>query len=1168
MSASGGRTVPDSREPGPRQGALRPPIGEARPPRTVERSSTLLCSGCQHENADGARFCNECGNALVPRCPACGEENPQKAKFCAECGRPLTSAKGKTRPVTRSAPPSPRDYTPAHLAEQILKSRAAIEGERKQVTVLFADLKGSMELSEEMGPELWHGVLDAFFEHLADGIHRFEGTINQYTGDGVMALFGAPIAHEDHAQRACFAALHLQQVLRRFADELRRTEGVSLSTRIGINSGEVVVGRIGDDLRMDYTAQGHTVGLAQRMEARAAADSTYVSEHTARLVEGYFDLRPLGAFELKGVSEPTEVFELEGLGKIKTRLERSRERGFSRFVGRGDEVAALDLALESALEGRGGVVGVVAEAGVGKSRLCAEFLARARAKGIATYEGHCPSHGRAVPLLPALELMRAFFGVLDSDGEQQTREKIAGRLLLLDRELESFLPLSFEFFGVPEPGAPPSEEDPRLRQRRLLLLAQRLVQARSDREPAVLLVDDCHWIDEASDEFLAALVEVVPQTRTVLLLNFRPEYGAEWMSRSTYQQLPLRPLGDDAVQELLLDLLGDDPSLESLSPVVKERSGGNPFYVEEIVHNLVEQGSLEGERGRRRLVAPIERLEVPRSVQAILAARIDRLPEVEKTLLQTASALGRQFQDSILREVSGLGETEFDEALRALVRAEFIYAEVLYPEAEYAFRHPLTHEVAENSQLSDRRRQVHAEVARALERRCESDAQRDERSALLAHHYDEANERVPAALWHRRAAEWIEGSNSKEASRHWHRVRALSDEIEDAALANELGERSRLMVLEYSWRIGASEAQISQLLEEGEAWAARVDDPHALALLYNAASMPLVLNLGQLDRCREITNAGLAAVEGAGDRGLEFSLRLRAALVAEYTGDGTELARSVERLTLYSVDEMEAASSLVGYDASIFARILLALSERYAGRLALSQKLLAEVSDAAQQRDATEVASWIRAFRAAGFYLTGELERAIAIGRQGTEIAESVSELSIAFTSLALAEPLAAAGRIEEARTLALRGLDFAERSCRPAVAPFWATRSLCELLQGNGTDARRSAEKALAQARALGGGDGRVKAGFAAARVAIWAEAAPQEAEARSHLDACAAFLHSMANRHYLPLLHELEAGLAFRLGDTEAQRRQLDEARRLALEIGAGARADALAQQLRQLG
>src|SRR5881396_1455677 len=487
----------------------------------------MECPRCHYANTDGARFCGECGASLTRdvTCSSCGHANPAGQTFCNGCGHRLDES-------ARSAARDRRAYTPKHLVEKILASRTALEGERKQVTVLFADLKGSMDLAEQIDPEMFHQVMERVAALLAEGVHRFEGTVTQYTGDGIMALFGAPIAHEDHARRACYAALHLAEALRRYGEELKRTKGLGFAVRMGINSGEVVVGTIGDDLRMDYTAQGHTVGLAARMEQLAGPERVYLTEHTAALVSGFFRLRDLGRFELKGVREPVRVYELEGLGPIRTRLEASRARGFSRFVGRDEEMKALEGALAPALEGAGQVVGVAGDAGVGKSRLCWELAERCRARGIRFSEAHAPPHGKMIPLLPWIDLYRNYFGITEQDDDETARDKIAGRTLRLDESLAESLPILFDFLGVPDPARASPPMDPEARQRQLVELAQRLARAQSRREPAVQLFEDLHWMDGASEAFLAAMVDVLPQTRTLLVVTFRPEYRAPWMERS------------------------------------------------------------------------------------------------------------------------------------------------------------------------------------------------------------------------------------------------------------------------------------------------------------------------------------------------------------------------------------------------------------------------------------------------------------------------------------------------------------------------------------------------------------------------------------------------------------------------------------------------------------
>src|SRR5262245_4878463 len=534
----------------------------------------MRCRSCHHDNRPDRRFCTQCGTQLATGCPSCGAPIELGEKFCGGCGAALTIG-------ARTATPSP-----AHtslLAEKIRQAKATVEGARKQVTVLFADVKGSMELAEQLDPEAWAQIMQRFFRIFCDGIERFEGFVDKFTGDGGMALFGAPIAHEDHAQRACYAALHLRDATRTYASEVSAQHGMPFAVRIGLNSGEVVVGRIGDDLHMEFTAQGHVVGLAQRMEARAESGHICLSEHTARLVEGYFHLQDLGRITVKGVSEPVRLFELEAVGSFRTRFDRSRARGLSAFVGRDREMAALDAALERARGGHGQVVGVVAEAGTGKSRLCAEFVESCRARGIPILEGRGVAHGKAIPMLPMLEMWRAFYEIGDGDGPETTRAKIAGRLLQMDESFREVLPFVFDLFGVPDPAHPSPAIDPEQRQKRVHGVLKRILHDPAYRGLRVILLEDLHWFDGASAAYLETTVDSMPATHDLLLVTFRPEYQARWIQRSYYQQLPLQPLDPEALRALLRDLLGVDPSVAALPEIIHARTKGNPFFIEEVV---------------------------------------------------------------------------------------------------------------------------------------------------------------------------------------------------------------------------------------------------------------------------------------------------------------------------------------------------------------------------------------------------------------------------------------------------------------------------------------------------------------------------------------------------------------------------------------------------------
>ena len=502
------------------------------------------CPSCAHPNRSGARFCAACATPLVDplTCPHCGATHPAETKFCDGCGEALDTA-GEGTAAVGEGPPDPRAHTPDYLAEKVRGSRSALQGERKQVTVLFADVTGSMDLAERIDPEEWRRIMEGFFAILCDGVHRFEGTVDKFTGDGIMAIFGAPIAHEDHAQRACYAALHLRDELTSYAAELRRNQGLNFSVRMGINSGEVVVGAIGDDLAMEYTAIGHTVGLAQRMESLAEPGKIYLTENTASLVGGYLALSDLGEFRVRGASAALGVQELTGMGGARGRLDVSRARGFSRFVGRADEMRTLESALERAIAGEPQVIGVVGEAGVGKSRLCHEFAQRVRARGTSVYQTGGQAHTKSVPLMPVLHYLRAYFDIIERDSDQTVRERIAGKLLLLDESFADDLPLIFDFLAVPDPERPAPRMDPEARQRQLMGVTKRLVRASSAREPAVSLFEDLHWIDPASEAFLANHIEAIRGTRSLTIVNFRPEYQAPWMSMSYYRQIRLAPLG-------------------------------------------------------------------------------------------------------------------------------------------------------------------------------------------------------------------------------------------------------------------------------------------------------------------------------------------------------------------------------------------------------------------------------------------------------------------------------------------------------------------------------------------------------------------------------------------------------------------------------------------------
>jgi class 3 adenylate cyclase/tetratricopeptide (TPR) repeat protein len=815
---------------------LAKPAGSA----AIGRTSGVIvdCASCGHKNLKGTRFCVECGSSLATTmsCPGCGAENPGEHKFCGACGHALSGAGSPAAQVVAThtvpgtvAPTDPRAHLPEHLAQKIQGAKAEIEGERKQVTVMFVDIVDSMDLAETLDSERWRGLLDRFFAIVSDAVHSVEGTIDKFTGDGVMALFGAPVSHEDHARRACLAALQLHASLAPLAADLA-DEAVAVAIRVGLNSGEVIVGEIGDEGRMSYTAIGHTVGLAQRMESLAPAGSTALSAATASLVPGEFELPELGEFKVKGSSVLQRVFELVGKAPSRDRVEAAGARGgLSPFVGRDREQAALQAALERALEGDGQAVALVGEPGVGKSRLAHEFTERHAAEGISVQRTRAVAHGRETPLLPVLELIRTTLGVVDSDEPAITRRRIAESLEALDQSFHEALPLLFDFLGVGDPERPAPKMDPEARQRQLLSLVRRFVQARSRIQTAVTLIEDLHWLDDASGVFVADFVRAIAGTRTLLILTYRPEYAGEILRGSHCERLALRPLSQKAVGELLAGLLGDDRSLDGLAELIAQRAIGNPFFCEELVAALAESGHLVGERGSYRLGRTLEEIVLPATVQATLGARIDRLEAREKDLLQIASVIGYELEEPVLHAVSGLPGIELSDALASLVSAELLSERMGKTGLEYAFRHPLTHEVAYRSQLSDRRRQVHREAALAIEQLYPEKL--DELAALVAQHWEAAGETLAAARWNARAADWVGLSDISQAVARWRKVSELTEILRDSPEATGLALGAHVRQLEFGWRLGLTEQEAESHYEAGRELAKRSDNRLMLLMI-------------------------------------------------------------------------------------------------------------------------------------------------------------------------------------------------------------------------------------------------------------------------------------------------------------------------------------------------
>ncbi|MBI4589522.1 MAG: AAA family ATPase, partial [Candidatus Rokubacteria bacterium] len=638
------------------------------------------------------RFCEECGARLDVACPICGQPVGLGKKFCRSCGVPLAAEAGRFA--------SPQAYTPKHLAETILASRSALEGERKQVTVLFCDIANSTALAERLGPEAMHTLLNRFFELALAEVHRYEGTINQFLGDGFMALFGAPVAHEDHARRAILASLGIQRALGERGAELGQPDGVELAVRMGLNTGPVVVGKIGDNLRMDYTAVGDTTHLAARLQQLADPGAILVSEITSRLVQGYVRLEALAPAAVRGKTEPVSVYRVLGLGPRRSPLDVRWRRVLTSFVGRERELAALSDLLGQAERGQGQAVGIVGEAGLGKSRLVYEFRQSLADRRLTYLEGRCLSYGSGIPYLPVLDIIRSNCGITETDSPEAVGDKVRFALGEVGMDREAAAPYVLHLLGMKEGTERLEPLTPDVTKARTLETLRQLTVRGSQRRPIVFAVEDLHWIDRPSEEFFISLVESLPGARILLLMTYRPGYRPMWMDRSYATQLPLRPLAPEEGRSLV-ESLAEQRLEDAVTRVILDKGEGNPFFLEELTRAVLDEGGRPAARA------------VPDTIQDVLAARIDRLPEGPKRLLQTASVLGREVAPPLLEAI--WDGPSLEAPLAELKRLEFLYEQTGPGEPTYVFKHALTQEVAYEGMLQERRKTLHARVVEAIE---------------------------------------------------------------------------------------------------------------------------------------------------------------------------------------------------------------------------------------------------------------------------------------------------------------------------------------------------------------------------------------------------------------------------------------------------------------------
>jgi class 3 adenylate cyclase/tetratricopeptide (TPR) repeat protein len=1104
----------------------------------------MQCPRCQAQNPADAVFCEECGARLEAPCSSCGEPNRLGAKFCKKCGQQLAPG-GPSGPKASRHLGSPEAYIPKHLAEKILTSRSALEGERKQVTVLFADLKRSLELLADRDPEDARKLLDPVLERMMEAVHRYEGTVNQVMGDGIMALFGAPVAHEDHAVRACYAALRMQETMRGYAEGVRRTEGILLQIRVGLHSGEVVVRSIGSDLHMDYTAVGQTTHLAARLEQMAVPGSTLLSADTMTLAEGAVQGKPLGPVAIKGLEAPVEVYELLGALSVRSRLEAVAARGLTPFVGRQPEVEALRHALAQAHAGRGQVVGVLGEAGVGKTRLFYEFTHSHVTQGWLCLETWSMSYGKATAYLPVIELLKAYFQIEARDDARKMREKVTGKLLTLDPALQPTLPAFLALLDISGEDPQWQTLDPAQRRQRTLDALKRLVLRESQVQPLCLIVENLHWIDGETQAWLDSLIESLPTARLLLMVNFRPEYQHGWGSKTYYTQLRLDPLSSESAEELLQALLGADGTLHPLKRLLIEQTEGNPFFLEESVRTLVETHVLTGTRGAYHLSAALPGIQVPPTVQAVLAARMDRLPPEEKRLLQAAAVVGKDVPGPLLQAIAELAEEVLRQGLTHLQAAEFLYEISLFPDLEYTFKHALTHEVAYESLLHERRRMLHARIVGVIETL--SPDRLAEQTDRLAHHA------FRGEVWEK-AARYLRQAGEKAAARSAYREAVARFEQALAALAHlpetreRLGQAIDLRFLLYSSLNPLAEFEkLGGHLRDADTLARTLADQRRLGWVSVYMAYFLWVT-GRSAEARAAAQSAQAIAETLGEVPLEVGGNFYVGAVGLTCGDYRQTEASFRNVVqLLGGDRARDRCGLTGFPAAMARGYLTwALAERGAFEEGIvhgqAGVRLAEVLD---HPFSWVVASWGPAYL---YRIRGEFPHAVRLLERALTLCHERDLPHMAWiTAGFLGSVYAVSGRVADGLSLMGEGLKAPAHWQALMIAHLGEACLLADRLD----DALASAERALTLARERG------QRGYEAWVLHLLGEIVshrgPQDVEpAEGHYRQATGLAEELGMRPLIARCHLGLGKLARRMGQRDRAQEHLTTATTLLREMG----------------
>jgi class 3 adenylate cyclase/tetratricopeptide (TPR) repeat protein len=983
----------------------------------------MQCPKCQFENPIGIKFCGECGDKLERLCPSCNSSSPLNFKFCGECGHKL-DVPAETFPKDLSFDEKLtkiQKYLPKGLTEKILAQRDRIEGERKQVTVMFCDMEGFTALSEKQGPEEAYSIMDQVYEILIHKVHDYEGTVNEMTGDGIMALFGAPIALEDAPQRAIRSSLAIHREMAKFSDRIKQDrEGVPpLKMRVGLHTGPVVVGTVGNDLRVEFKAVGDTVNLSSRLEGLAEPGSTYVTEAIFRLTEGLFRFEAMGEKRIKGKKELIKVYRVIAPSTSRTRFDVSTERGLSPFVGRERELELLLDGFERSKAGRGQAVSIIADAGLGKSRLLYEFRKAVASEDVTFLEGKCLSYSRGVVYHPIIDILKANFDIRDDDGDLQIREKIKEGLEILGADETSTLPYLLELLSVKDNGFDKIPLSPEERKDRILGALKQIVLKGSERQPLIMAYENLHWIDQSSEESLKGLLDAISGARVFLIFTYRPEFIHTWGGRSYHSQVNLNRLSTRETLMMISHLLGTEAFDKEIEQLVLEKTEGVPFFIEELINSLRDQKVIEKKDNKYHLTKDIREAIIPSTIHDVIMARVDSLTDGAKVLLQTGSVAGREFSHHLIKKVAELAKEELLSHLSVLKDSELLYERGIYPQSNYVFKHALTQEVAYNSLLQKRRAELHEKIGKAIEKI--HAGRLEELCEMLAYHFLQGED------W-QRAYRYCQESGLKAYTHSAYEQ--AQGYFEDAltSIRKLPREKSRIekeIDLRFNMRsplvaLGRHE-EWGEWIQGAEPLAREIDDDARLSNVLNYLSSLYWID-GQHRKAIALGEKALNLAERAGHFSYQIATMLHLGIFFFNVGDypkQIEIHQKVrKRLIGEDAFEQHGLASLPG----AFSRSMLVLGMAELGNFDKIDEIGQEALEIAERVRNAITLTFVYNFLAMAYLRLGKLELALPLLEKGHELCRfsevqsmySYTVGSLGYTYLLANEPRRALTVLEE----------------------------------------------------------------------------------------------------------------------------------------------------------